>query len=144
MSEYEYTCKNCDTKYRQQCYPYVCYCGSSDFDVVSLNEVPNTPTFTRLADITLDRCVDTYSTRGAQYADDWKARPNFALSAVAQKLGYNINPAHLRAITAAVLVDVKYSRLMGGYKDDSIIDGINYAAVLAQEMREIEAREGGE
>lgn len=94
-------------------------------------------TFERLADATLARCRAVYAQRGASYGDTWLKTPFNALDAVTRKLGYVVERRHMRAIAAAVLVDIKYERLVGGYSDDSIVDGINYAAVLAEEMREL-------
>lgn len=54
--------------------------------------------------------------------------------AVARELGIEIEPKHFRPLATAALVDMKYWRMMGGYKEDSIIDGINYAAFLAEDM----------
>lgn len=136
-----YTCNRCGVSITDKLGPDRCmYCDCDNFTATELPET--TPTFTRLADVTLDRCKATYQERGQQYADTWAKPPLLALRAVLRELGYGYNEKHLKAIVLAALVDVKYVRLMGGYKDDSIIDGINYAAVLAQEMREIEAREG--
>lgn len=62
------------------------------------------------------------------------------MKAVARELGYEIKPEHFRALATAAFVDMKYQRLEGGYKDDSIVDGIAYQGFLAQEM--VELKEG--
>lgn len=89
------------------------------------------------ADKTLDRVRGTYATRGGEYGDTWRDAQLLAMKAVARRLGLSIPDSAFRPLAAACLVDVKYQRLQGGYKDDSIIDGIAYAANLAQEMLDI-------
>jgi hypothetical protein len=87
---------------------------------------------------TLKRATATYDERGDQYGDTWRNARFLALKAVLHKFGILVSPRFLRMIAAAVLVDTKYQRLEGGYKDDSIVDGINYQAFLAEEVRELE------
>lgn len=84
---------------------------------------------------TLDRVKSTFTERGQQYGDTWRDCQWLALRAVAFQLGVAIPPECLRPLAAAVLVDVKYQRLQGGFKDDHLVDGIAYAANLAEEMR---------
>lgn len=96
-----------------------------------------TPTFERLADATLARCRTVYAQRGTSYGDTWLAPAWLTASAVAGKLGIRIDARAMRALALAVLVDIKHERMRGGYSDDSIVDGINYAAVLAEEMQEL-------
>ncbi len=96
-----------------------------------------TPLFTERASVSLDRARAIYETRGDQYSDDWRDRRMVTLQAVSKELGIVICPLHEKAIAAAVMCDIKYWRGLGGYKDDHLIDGINYQAYLAQEMRAI-------
>jgi hypothetical protein len=88
------------------------------------------PLFTSHADATLTRVADTYKQRGEQYGDTWRHNRHLALEAVLRT-----GNANNTSIAAAVLLDVKYSRLLGGYKDDTLVDLIAYAALLAEEMR---------
>lgn len=90
--------------------------------------------FAELTKPTLERCANIFNERGGQYGDTWRECQFLALKAVARELGITIIDDHCRAIALAALVDVKYIRLLGGYSDDSLIDGINYSAALAQEM----------
>ena len=93
-------------------------------------------TFTRLASATLRRVEAVFVQRGAEYGDSWADNTWVTTLAVAKKLGVNLRKEHCRAIALAAFVDAKYTRNIGGYKDDSLMDGINYTAALAEEMRE--------
>jgi hypothetical protein len=95
----------------------------------------NKPTFETFAAATIERATGTYTQRGQEYKDSWAAPATNMLDAVCSKLGVNIPEESKRAIMLAVLVDVKYNRLVGGYKDDTVIDMINYELVLAEAMQ---------
>lgn len=95
----------------------------------------NRPIFETFADTTLNRVRGTYAQRGTEYGDTWAHCQWLALKATARELGVEIPDSKLRAIAAAVLVDVKYQRLEGGFKDDSVIDGIAYNSLWAEEMQ---------
>jgi len=92
--------------------------------------------FASHADTTIDRVRETYAERGEQYGDTWGLAPFLALKATLRRAGIVFEERDLRSIAAAVLVDIKYARLIGGYKDDSIIDGIAYSALWAEEMKQ--------
>jgi hypothetical protein len=91
--------------------------------------------FSERAGETLARCMAVFEERGEQYGDTWRANQWLAAKATAKHLGLAIPDSAWRALAAAVLVDTKYTRLLAGYKEDSIDDGINYAAFLAAELR---------
>lgn len=95
----------------------------------------NKPVFETFANATIDRVKGTYEQRGTEYGDTWGNSQWLALKATCRKLGLQIPESKLRAVAAAVLFDVKYQRLEGGYKDDSVIDGMAYAGLWAEEMR---------
>lgn len=101
------------------------------------------PIFETFADATLNRVRGTYATRGTEYGDTWRNAQWLALKATRDQLGLNIPDSALRAVAAAVLVDVKYQRLEGGFKDDSIVDGIAYSALWAEEMQQQEMHKIG-
>src|ERR1043166_8478731 len=103
-----------------------------------LPKASNPPLFAQLADATLDRCKATYSNRGDQYGDTWRDCQWLKLKAILFTM-FGLKPtiAQCRAMSLAALSDVKYSRFLGGYNDDHVIDGINYDAALAEEMREV-------
>lgn len=95
------------------------------------------PTFETLADETLDRVRGIYAQRGTEYADTWKNPPLLAMKATANKLGISIPDEFYKALALAALADVKYVRLIGGYKEDSVDDGIAYNGAWAGEMRRL-------
>ncbi|CAB4212989.1 hypothetical protein UFOVP1444_46 [uncultured Caudovirales phage] len=98
------------------------------------------PLFEERADRTLDKVRAVYAQRGGEYADTWRTCRFLAMKAVSMKLGLEIREDYLRALATAAFVDMKYERLSGGFKDDSIIDGIAYGAFLVDEMVSIEAK----
>ena len=95
----------------------------------------NPPIFETYTDETLARVRETYAQRGTEYGDSWNTCQWLTVKAVAKKLGVHIPEEFIRAVAVASLVDVKYNRLEGGYKDDTIIDSIAYKGLLAEEMR---------
>lgn len=98
--------------------------------------VPAAPLFDSNAKATLGRVSSIFQQRGGEYGDTWRDCQWLAIKAVGRKIGLNLTQDQSRKIAAAALFDVKYQRLQGGYKDDSIIDGIAYGANLAAEMLE--------
>lgn len=97
----------------------------------------NQPLFEEYAVSTLDRAKATYAGRGLEYGDTWRQCRFLKMEAVARQLGCAINPQHFRALATAAFADMKYWRFLGGFKDDSLIDGINYDSFLAEEMRRL-------
>lgn len=93
------------------------------------------PLFDTNATETLKQVEDTFCQRGGEYGDTWRNGQWLAIKAVAKTMGIALNPEQARKLVAAALVDVKYQRLEGGYKEDTIIDGIAYSANLAAEMK---------
>jgi hypothetical protein len=96
---------------------------------------PATPIFESHTLTSLDRAKEIFAGRGTEYGDTWRDCQFLKMKAVAKSLGIEIDDSHYRALATAAFSDMKYWRLLGGYKDDSIIDGINYDAFLAEEMR---------
>jgi hypothetical protein len=97
------------------------------------------PKFEKNALATFERATATFGERGTQYGDTWRDCQFLKMKAVASHFGLSIPDQFFRALATAAFSDMKYQRLQGGYKDDSIIDGINYDAFLAEEVRELEA-----
>ena len=97
------------------------------------------PKFESNADATLDRVRATYSQRGGEYSDTYATCRYYKMRSVAKELGYEISDAHFRALSVAGLCDMKDERLSGGWKEDSMIDGIAYDAFLVEEMRLLKA-----
>lgn len=94
------------------------------------------PLFEELATATTKRAESVYAGRGTEYGDTLRESRFLKLKACAAELGYKIeNTDHLLILAIASLCDVKYWRNLGGYKDDNLIDGINYDKVLAELMQ---------
>src|SRR6266536_5776236 len=86
---------------------------------------------------TIERAKSIIVGRGNEYGDTWRDCNFLKMKAVARAMGCDIKTEHFRALATAAFCDMKYSRNLGGYKDDNLIDGINYDAFLAEEMRAI-------
>jgi hypothetical protein len=98
-----------------------------------MNQPP--PLFDTNAAATLDRVKSIFTQRGTEYSDTWRTCQFLAMKAVAAELGAVIPEDAFRAIACAAFCDMKYQRLSGGYKEDSVDDGIAYNAMLVQEIR---------
>lgn len=98
----------------------------------------NKPLFEQHADKTIERCRQTYAGRGTEYGDTWRDCKFLKMEAVAKHLGLQIDPKFFRALATAAFCDMKYWRFLGSYKDDNLIDGINYDAFLAEEVRALD------
>ena len=99
---------------------------------------PTVPLFEQNAGATLSGCIRTFRQRGEEYGDTWAHSQHLTLRAVFKELTGDELPLRIcRALAAAVLVDVKYQRMEGRFKGDSLVDGINYAAFLVEEMRKL-------
>ena len=83
----------------------------------------------------LDECLTVLKQRGSEYSDTWLLCQWFTMKAVAKSLGLELTQDQARKLTAAAFVDMKYYRLAGGYKEDSLVDLINYAANLIGEQK---------
>lgn len=94
--------------------------------------------FAEKAAASLIRAAAVFEERGQQYSDTWKDCQWLALRATLARIWPDLipNEDQCRVLAAAVFVDMKYARLAGGYKDDTVIDGINYMALWAEEMRQ--------
>lgn len=101
-----------------------------------------TPLFESHASATIERATATFAGRGKEYGDTWREARFITMQAVARQLGCVIKSEHFRALATAAFCDMKYWRGLGGYKDDSLVDGINYQAFLAEEMRCISLHTG--
>jgi hypothetical protein len=98
---------------------------------------PPQPIFETHALATLDRAKSIFAGRGTEYGDTWRECRFLKMAAVARELGLAIPAHYLRALATAAFADMKYWRFLGGFKDDSLVDGINYDAFLAEEMRRV-------
>lgn len=96
------------------------------------------PLFEERADRTLDKVRAVYAQRGGEYADTWRTCRFLAMKATAKKLGLVIHDDFFRALATAAFYDMKYERLSGGYKDDSVIDAIAYGSFWIDEMVDLD------
>jgi hypothetical protein len=92
--------------------------------------------FDKLCTRRLEKAAKICAERGGQYGDTWGECPWLVLKSVFGKLfpDIEIDLPELRALGAAVFVDLKHQRFMGSFKVDNLDDGINYNAVLAEMM----------
>lgn len=71
--------------------------------------------------------------RGGEYGDSW-ALDNLVTTftrSTLESFGLHLSDEQVRLLQMASLIDVKDARLIGPYKEDSVVDGINYRAVFA-------------
>jgi len=95
--------------------------------------------FDRCADATLEEVKSIYQQRGGEYADSWvleNQHAPFLRMVLRETKDWAVTNRVVRLIVAAVMVDIKDSRMGGPYKRDSVVDGIAYRALFAQLMEE--------
>lgn len=110
--------------------------GNGEVHLFTSDDKPApTALFTELATATLKRCEQTFVERGEQYGDSWRNCRWYALKAVAKQLGIDVTDQGARCLALAMFTDMKYQRIEGGWNEDHILDGINYSAALASEMK---------
>jgi hypothetical protein len=102
-----------------------------------------TPLFQQRAEASIAKCKELYTRRGDQYGDTWRDCNWLKLRAILFTMfGMKPSITQCRAMGLAAFADMKYWRHLGGYAEDHQLDGINYDAALASEMREIYAEAG--
>jgi len=99
------------------------------------------PVFEESAAATARKCSDIYTQRGGEYKDTWalEHQTHTFLDAVLDEAGSDYFPVKLpddlkRLMKLADLIDVKEDRMLGGYKEDTLVDGVNYRLVFADLM----------
>ena len=96
------------------------------------------PLFEQNAETALNRSHSTFCQRGHEYGDTWRHSQHLCLRVAYRKLTNRDLPIEFcNALASAVMVDMKYQRMEGGYKDDTLIDAIAYQAFHAEEMRNL-------
>jgi hypothetical protein len=101
--------------------------------------------FDRAMQAVLGEALDIATQRGGEYQDSWSLENQHTphMDMVIKHL-VDIDFMFLehkyakRLLMLAAICDIKLSRLGGGFKDDTIVDGINYQAALLHAMRSIE------
>ena len=101
------------------------------------------PLFQSNALATLETAIKTFSTRGIEYGDSYRIDIHLTLKNILKKYNLDIPDRLLNAITAAVLIDVKYSRQVGPFKEDTLVDMIAYSAFLNEEIKQIDKELNG-
>jgi hypothetical protein len=110
----------------------------------------STHAFNRAVDSTLNRCLLISNQRGGEYQDTWSeanlrtAFLDATLRGISEQQGHHgtdveliaLTPAEKRLLIVAAMVDVKLSRMIGPWKDDTVLDAINYLAAYAAWMGE--------
>lgn len=102
------------------------------------------PTFNRACRMVLEDALKTQAQRGGEYGDSWALDKMNAifLKAVLKEFDVSLDDAQIRIVMLAALTDVKDSRIANGnIKTDSVVDGINYRAVLIQLLNEYRGEE---
>lgn len=103
------------------------------------------PTFNNAVDKTLNKCLQISNQRGGEYSDSWSLEnmktpflTNILQDVQDGNFQLHNNNQSKRLIMLAAMCDVKLSRLIGPWKEDTTIDLINYCAAfthLREEMR---------
>lgn len=110
---------------------------NKEIDFKSLPLIQDPGLFVRSATAALDKVKSTFCQRGTEYHDTWQECPFIVMKAVAKKLGVVVPDDAWRAMAAAAFVDMKHQRLQGGWKVDSVVDGIAYAGFLSEEVEAV-------
>ena len=98
------------------------------------------PLFESNAASSISKVTATFSQRGNEYGDTWRNGQWLNIKAAAKVAGIPMDTDTARLLAAAALSDVKYQRMEGGYKEDTVIDRIAYDANFAAEMERYIAR----
>jgi hypothetical protein len=94
--------------------------------------------FNAAVDHVLGDCLATSNQRGDEYQDTWALENQVTtfLDATLRDFGTKLSPEQTRLVMLAALIDVKDSRMIGPFKMDTLVDGINYRACYAH-LREL-------
>ncbi len=94
--------------------------------------------FERSADAGHEQVRAVYHQRGGEYSDTLETNDWHVFRSLAKRLaGVDISKEHARVLGLAALVDTKHERFSGGWKADSLIDGIAYELALAGELKQL-------
>ena len=104
-------------------------------------------TFNAAVDEALAECAGISNQRGGEYDDTWALDNQIStfLDATLKACGVgNLTAEQKRLILLAALIDVKDTRMLGPFKPDTLLDGLNYRAAYLSLRRKYEAaREAG-
>lgn len=102
-------------------------------------------TFNRAVEETFTRASSISNQRAGEYSDSWSL-DNLRTPWVDNLMADHPTPplpllAHYkRLLIMAAMLDIKLSRLAGGWKDDTALDSLNYLAAYTQLRNEFEER----
>lgn len=117
-------------------------CSGAFARVVCAQETLTKQTFERCADTAISEVRAIFAQRGADYADTWSeenAAAHFTREAEKALRGDTSTRAiQLRHLAA--LIDVKISRMTGGYKSDTVADLVAYLCCYKTMREEYGAR----
>lgn len=122
--------------------PGTCPRQQQEFPGGAANSTMHPFLFQNNALTSLQRCQAIFTERGDEYGDSWRHCRFSTMRSVCEKFGIIVPDGMFRMVALAAMIDQKYSRQEGGYKDDSMLDGINYQLALAEEVRLVEAAYG--
>ncbi len=100
-------------------------------------------TFPESADSTIEKVRQTYTTREGEYGDSFhldNQAPGFLRTTLA-RFGVTVTPEQLRLIQLASLIDTKMQRMIGPFKEDTLVDLIAYVAVYNELRAKYERRD---
>ncbi len=97
------------------------------------------PTFERCAGKVLGEAISLFQQRGGEYADSFHVDnmvTTFTEATLRLCAEHEINiytdKEWIRLLQLAAIVDLKDARMIGPFKMDTVVDGINYRAVWGQ------------
>jgi len=94
--------------------------------------------FERSADAGHEQVRAIYGQRGGEYSDTLETNDWYTMRALAKHLvGIDLSKDHARLLSLASLVNVKYERMSGGWKEDSLVDKLAYGSALLGELHGI-------
>lgn len=116
-------------------------CGEDIVEIMVDTQQSPQGRFERSADAGHEQVRAVYHQRGGEYSDTLETNDWLAFRALAKKLlGVEVSKDQARLLSLASLVDVKYERLAGGWKDDSLTDGLAYGSALLGELKALEVK----
>lgn len=100
------------------------------------------PVFEESAKRTAVKCEAIYGQRGGEYSDTWalENQQTVFVDTVLRMLNLSLSAEAKRLLKLGALIDVKDDRMLGGFKEDSLIDGVNYRLVFNDLMLQFESK----
>lgn len=103
--------------------------------------------FPNAADLAVGKVRSTYNQREGEYNDTWALKNRgavFMKSVLRDCFGIvDPDPQAVRLLQCAALIDIKDSRMLGPWKEDTVIDGIAYRLVFTTLREEYDKHRKG-